>query len=289
MPLSSTKNCIFASYLKKTKIMRIKLISVVILFVLLLGACSAPKDVYLQGVDTLTPEQISQMNQTYTSRISKDDLLAISVTAPDPSVTTPFNPPVFAYAQQGDQPIAASQSMYTYLVDSDGNINFPVLGKIHVAGLSKQELCDELQSKLSKYIENPLVNVQITNYRITVMGEVNRPGTFTIKNDRISILDAFGYVGDLAITANRKNILLIRDNDGQKEFVRMDITDPSLFTSPYFYLRQNDVIYVEPNLAKQRNSRFSQSKQYNITVFSSIISAISVISSMVITIINIKK
>ena len=164
MPLSSTKNCIFASYLKKTKIMRIKLISVVILFVLLLGACSAPKDVvYLQGVDTLTPEQISQMNQTYTSRISKDDLLAISVTAPDPSVTTPFNPPVFAYAQQGDQPIAASQSMYTYLVDSDGNINFPVLGKIHVAGLSKQELCDELQSKLSKYIENPLVNVQITN------------------------------------------------------------------------------------------------------------------------------
>ena len=278
MPLSSTKNCIFASYLKKTKIMRIKLISVVILFVLLLGACSAPKDVvYLQGVDTLTPEQISQMNQTYTSRISKDDL------------TTPFNPPVFAYAQQGDQPIAASQSMYTYLVDSDGNINFPVLGKIHVAGLSKQELCDELQSKLSKYIENPLVNVQITNYRITVMGEVNRPGTFTIKNDRISILDAFGYVGDLAITANRKNILLIRDNDGQKEFVRMDITDPSLFTSPYFYLRQNDVIYVEPNLAKQRNSRFSQSKQYNITVFSSIISAISVISSMVITIINIKK
>ena len=256
--------------------MRIKLISVVILFVLLLGACSAPKDVvYLQGVDTLTPEQISQMNQTYTSRISKDDLLAISVTAPDPSVTTPFNPPVFAYAQQGDQPIAASQSMYTYLVDSDGNINFPVLGKIHVAGLSKQELCDELQSKLSKYIENPLVNVQITNYRITVMGEVNRPGTFTIKNDRISILDAFGYVGDLAITANRKNILLI--------------SDPSLFTSPYFYLRQNDVIYVEPNLAKQRNSRFSQSKQYNITVFSSIISAISVISSMVITIINIKK
>lgn len=84
---------------------------------------------YLQGVDTLTPEQISQMNQTYTSRISKDDLLAISVTAPDPSVTTPFNPPVFAYAQQGDQPIAASQSMYTYLVDSDGNINFPVLGR----------------------------------------------------------------------------------------------------------------------------------------------------------------
>lgn len=270
--------------------MRVKLVSVVALFVFMFGACSAPKDVvYLQGVDKLTPEQVSQMTQTYTSRISKDDLLSISVTASDPTVTTPFNPPVFSYAQQGEQPIVAAQSMYTYLVDSDGNINFPVLGKIHVAGLSKQELCDEMQKKLSKYIEDPLVNVQITNFRITIMGEVNRPGIFTIKNDRLSILDAFGYVGDLAITANRKNILLIRDNDGQKEFVRMDITDPALFASPYFYLKQNDVIYVEPNLAKQRNSRFSQSKQYNITVFSSIISAVSVLTSMVITIINLKK
>lgn len=265
--------------------MRFKLMSVMILFAIFLGACSVPKDVvYFQGVDSLTPEQVDQMNQSYVSRICKDDLLAISVTAPDPSVTTPFNPPVFAYSQQGDQPISASQSMYTYLVDSDGNINFPVLGSIHVAGLSKQELCGKLQDDLSKYIDSPLVNVQITNFRITIMGEVNRPGTFTIKNDRISILDAFGYVGDLSITANRKNVLLIRDNDGKKEFVRMDVTDPALFTSPYYYLRQNDVIYVEPNNAKQRNARYSQAQQYSITVFSSILSAVSVITTVILAI-----
>lgn len=267
--------------------MRIKLLSLV-LFVLMLGACSTPKDVvYLQGVESLTPEQIDQMSKMAELRIDVDDLLAISVTATDPTVTTPFNPPVFAYSRQGEEPTVSSQSMYTYLVDSEGDINFPVLGKIHVAGLTKQQLREELQDRLSKYIDNPLVNIQLTNFRITVLGEVTRPGAFNIKNDRISIFDALGNVGDLSITANRTNVLVIREIGGKKEFARLDLTDPAIFTSPYYYLKQNDVVYVEPNLAKQRNSRFSQSKQYNITVFSSIISAISVLSSMVITIINI--
>lgn len=279
---------VYLRLIEADKIMRGKIISLLVGLVLLGGACSVPKDVvYMQGVDELTQEQIDQMTQAYVSRICKDDLLAISVTSPDPTVTTPFNPPLFAYAKEGDDPALTSQAMYTYLVDTDGNINFPVIGKVHVAGLSKQELCDELQNKLTKYIDNPLVNVQITNFRITVLGEVTTPGSFIVGNDRISIWDAFGYVGDLTINANRTNVLLVRDNDGEKEFVRMDLTDPEIFTSPYYYLKQNDVLYVEPNVAKQRNARFSQSKQYNITLFSSILSAISVISSMVITIINI--
>ena len=267
---------------------RMKQLGYYVLTAFLLTACQSYKKVpYLQDAEVVLYS--TQDTQLYDAKIMPKDLLTIVVSCTSPELAVPFNLTVATQNNMALNYATTQPVLQQYLVDNDGNINFPVLGKIHVAGLSKQELCDELQSKLSKYIENPLVNVQITNYRITVMGEVNRPGTFTIKNDRISILDAFGYVGDLAITANRKNILLIRDNDGQKEFVRMDITDPSLFTSPYFYLRQNDVIYVEPNLAKQRNSRFSQSKQYNITVFSSIISAISVISSMVITIINIKK
>lgn len=258
-----------------------------ILLALLMAACSVPKDVViLQGIDNLTPEQKSMMNQTYSTRICSDDLLSITVTSPDPSVVTPFNPPVFAYANEGEQPVSGSQALYTYLVDSDGNINFPILGKIQVAGLTKQALREEMQNRLTQYVQDPLVNVQITNFRITILGEVGRPGTFTIKNDRVSIIDAFGYVGDMPITANKKNILLIRDNDGKKEFARMDMTDPMIFASPYFYLQQNDVLYVEPNQAKQRNANFSQGKQYNVTVFTSIISAISVISSMVITIIN---
>ena len=195
--------------------MKVKLVSVVALFVLLLGACSVPKDVvYFQGVDALTPEQVSKMNQAYTSKICPDDLLTITVTAWDPTVVTPFNPPVYAYATQGE----------------------------------------------------------------------TRPGAISVKNDRLSILDAIGQVGDLTINANRKNILVIRDNNGEKEFARLDITEPDIFTSPYYYLQQNDVVYVEPNNAKKRNARYSQAQQYSITVFSSILSAVSVITTVILAI-----
>ena len=129
-----------------------------------------------------------------------------------------------------------------------------------------------------------MVNVQIANFKVTMMGEVSRPGAISVKNDRLSILDAIGQVGDLTINANRKNVLVIRDNNGQKEFGRLDMTDPAIFTSPYYYLRQNDVVYVEPNEAKKKNARYSQAEQYSITIFTSILSAISVITTVVLAI-----
>ena len=151
-------------------------------------------------------------------------------------------------------------------------------------GLTKEQLSDKLQKDISQYIQDPLVKVQIVNYKITVMGEVNRPSTISVKNDRISILDAIGQSGDLTINANRKNILLISDINGQKEFARLDLTDPGVFASPYYYLKQNDVVYVEPNSAKKRNARYSQAQQYTITVFSSVLSAISVITTVILAI-----
>ena len=284
-PHVQTKKRIFAPYLKKTKIMRVKLVSVVALFVLLLGACSVPKDVvYFQGVDALTPEKLEQMSQTYKTIIRPGDLLNITVTAWDPSVVPPFNPPVYAYAQQGDLPVAASASMYNYLVDKEGFINFPVIGKVKVENFTCLGLAEELQQKISKYVTDPLVNVQITNFKVSVMGEVARPGALTVRNDRMSVLDAIGLVGDLTINANRKNILLIREDNGVKTFARLDLTNPELFTSPYYYMQQNDILYVEPNKAKQRNSRYSQAQQYSITVFSSILSAISVITTVILAI-----
>lgn len=247
-------------------------------------ACSVPKDIiYFQGIDALTPEQLSNMSQTYSTKITNDDLLSISVTAWDPVAVTPFNPPTFAYSTEGDQPLFASQSLYTYLVDREGDINFPVLGKIHVVGLTRQELAKIMQEKISKYVENPLVNIQLINFKITMMGEVSRPGSFTIKNDRVSILDAIGMSGDLPLTANRKNILVIRDTNGQKETYRMDITDPAIFESPCFYLKQNDVVYVEPVKTKQR-ARTSSDRQFTISLFSTLLSSVSVIVAMVLSI-----
>lgn len=141
-----------------------------------------------------------------------------------------------------------------------------------------------MRKEIDQYANGVNVNVQIVNFKITMMGEVARPGVVSIKNDRVSILDVLGSVGDLTINANRKNILIVRDQEGQKEFGRVDITDPAIFTSPYFYLHQNDVVYVEPNNAKKRNARYSAAQQYTITVFSSVLSAISVITTVILAI-----
>lgn len=262
--------------------MKAKLLSFSI-SLLLFAACSVPKDVaYFQGVDQLTPVQIEQMNQVYSSKICPDDLLTITVTAWDPSAVTPFNPPVYSYAIQGEVNVGSASQLHTYLVDPEGYINFPVLGKMQIIGLSKQEFSDLLQNKIAKYVKDPIVNVQIVNYKVTLMGEVVRPGTINIRNDRLSIIDAIGQAGDLTINANRKNIMIIREINGKKEFGRIDVTDPALFASPYYFLRQNDVVYIEPNNAKKRNANYSQAQQYNLTIFATLMSTVSVISSIII-------
>ena len=155
---------------------------------------------------------------------------------------------------------------------------------MHRAELTKQKSVDKLKSDISKDVKDGNVNVQIVNYKSTVLGEVVRPGTVAVTNDHISVLDALGRVGDLTINANRKNVLVIRDQDGKKEFARLDLTDPAIFASPYFYLTQNDVVYIEPNKAKRKNARYSAAQQYSITVFSSILSAVSVITTVILAI-----
>ena len=234
------------------------------IFCVLMCACKAPKDViYFQGIDDLTPDELAEMSQAYTIKIENDDLLSINVTAWDPVAVTPFNPPVFAYSSQGEQPLIASESMYTYLVDEDGCINFPIIGKVHVAGLTRQEISKKLESKISKYVKDPLVNVQLLNFRIVLMGEFSRPGSYSVKRDRVSVLDAIGMAGDL----------------------RLDITNPNIFESPYFYLKQNDIVYVEPIKTKQR-ARTSSDRQFTISLFSTVISSLSVIVAMVLSLTN---
>ena len=210
-------------------------------------------------------------------------MLSITVSAWDPSAVTPFNPPVYAFASQGEEPIVASEAMYNYLVDKEGNIRFPVIGTVHVAGLTKTEISAKLESLISKYVDNPLVNVQLLNFKITLMGDFNRPGTYSIKNDRVSILDAIGMAGDLQMTAKRTNIMVIRENNGKKEVHRMDITSPDIFESPCFYLRQNDVVYVEPI---ERKLKTRNSSSQNLSLASSIISTLSVVASMIFSVIT---
>ncbi len=265
--------------------MKLNLFAIVTCLLLFLGSCSVPKNVtYFQGIDNLTAEQKEMMNQNYSSKICPDDRLSITVTAWDPTVVTPFNPPVYAYAKEGEEKVQPAEQLQTYLVDKEGNIIFPVLGKVHLAGLSKLEANETLRKEIENYVKDVNVNVQIVNYKVTMMGEIARPGAVTVSNDRLTILEAIGRVGDCTINANRTNVLVIRDNNGQKEFGRIDLTNPSVFSSPYYYLRQNDVVYVEPNDAKKRNAKYSQAQQYSITVFSSILSAVSVITTVILAI-----
>ena len=255
-----------------------------------LCACSTPKDIlYFQ--DLHPGESEVTVADSLEIRVRPEDKISIIVNSRDPQLTDLFNLPYVSRqlgrsSLQGS--VGTSQGVSGYTVDDQGNIDFPVLGKIHVAGMTRQELATKMQEMISKYVEKPLVNVQLLNFKVTLMGELNRPGSYTIKNDRVTILDVIGMAGDLPLTANRKNILVIRENDGQKEIHRMDITDPAIFESPCFYLKQNDVVYVEPIKIKQR-ARTSSDRQFTMSVLTSLISSVSIITSMVITIVNLNR
>jgi polysaccharide export outer membrane protein len=208
------------------------------------------------------------------------------VTAWDPTVVTPFNPPAWSYASQGETTITNALQLHTYLVDTEGNIMFPVLGKVKAAGLSTPELTARLQEGVSRYVKDALVHVQIVNYKVTLLGEIARPGALTVRNERITILEAIGQMGDLTINANRKNILVIRDVNGRKEHGRVDMTDPAIFASPYYYLRQNDFIYIEPNKPKQRNYNVTQSQTFTISIVSTLLTTVSVITTVLVAVLK---
>jgi polysaccharide export outer membrane protein len=222
---------------------------------LILIGCNTKKDIiYFQG----KPTEFAS-HSSYNPTIKPDDLLSILIMANDEKSATLFNMPLAVgnnlyggYAQGAPTPPG-------YLVSSDGTIEFPVIGQVKVAGLSRTQAIELLKEKLSSYIVNPTISMRILNFRITVLGEVKTPGTFTIPNERVTILEALGIAGDLLITGERQNVLVIRDEDGKRREYRVDLTQESLFSSPVFYLQQNDVIYVEPNRAKRSASLINAS------------------------------
>ncbi len=186
----------------------------------------------------------------FTPVFEKDDFLSIIITAEDPESAKAFNLPQqtstinYGYTTGNAVP-------YGYLVDSRGEIDLPILGKIMVAGKSRTELVDTIHTLLNGYLKNPTVQIQIQNFKITVLGDVKNPGTFKIPNERITLIEAIGLSGDMRMSGVRKNVLVIRDSCGIKREFRVDMTKKDLFSSPAYYLKQNDVVYVEPNVASR--------------------------------------
>ena len=244
-----------------------------------LASCSAPKEVlYLQDIASIKEENI---DKNYEVIIHKDDLLAILVNSKDPELALPFNMPVVTY-QIGAQ-TTAQQRLLGYLVDQNGDIDFPILGKIHVEGLNRMQVTELIKQKLMSedLIKDPIVTVQFLNFKVSVMGEVTRPGTFDISGDRITLLEALSMAGDLTIYGRRDRVAVIREKDGKRRILYHDLRSSDIFQSPCYYLQQNDIVYVEPNKAKTGQSRINSNN--SVGVWLSAVSVLASITSLIVT------
>ena len=222
----------------------------------LLASCGSQKDVpYFQNSESV---DLTKSQYLYDARIMPKDQLTITVSTMDEQAAAPFNMTVPTPYSVNNRSTYSQAMLQTYLVDNDGMINFPVVGQLKVGGLTKSETEKMIEEKIRPYMadgENPIVTVRMTGYQISVIGEVARPGTFTVSREKISILEALAQAGDLTIYGQRKNVQLIReDATGKKSIYVFDLTDADIINSPYFYLQQNDVIYVTPNKVKAQNS-----------------------------------
>lgn len=246
-------------------------------------SCAPKKDLnYMQNIEDIALEA-SMKNAK--STIQPNDQLVILVTAKDMDVVKPFNQnfssgQILQYSTASNNMPTQNQTSTsgpTYIVDSQGNIEFPVIGKVNTENKTTEELRDILKKEISKYVVNPQVSVKNTNYKITVLGEVNKPGTYNIPEAQTTLLEVMGLAGDLTIYGNRNDVLVIRNVDGVITKQRLDLTKADFINSPYFYLKQNDVIIVSPNETKQKTSRLDPNTGIYISVASIVVTILALI------------
>ncbi|RLJ97708.1 polysaccharide biosynthesis/export family protein [Tenacibaculum discolor] len=253
---------------------RISKIVLILITIWCISSCASRKDiVYFQK------DQVNQSltNTTYKTIFKPDDLLQITISALDMNAVKPFNLPSVTFSTTTDRAVGSPQQL-SYLIDNDGYIDFPVLGKIKLAGLSRSEAIGLLKSKLSPdYLKNPTINIKIINFSITVLGDVKMPGRFTIPNERISILEAVGLAGDLNMSGIR-TVKVKREENNQIKSYTLDLRSNNLFNSPAYYLQQNDVVYVEPNKATSQDAAYNKNTGLFISLGSVIISLISILT-----------
>ena|SRR5690606_22562029 len=244
-------------------------------FVLALGvSCvSREKIVYFQDLEQRKALVDSVQNSF---RIQPNDLLSIVVSAYDLNAVRPFN--LVSEARPGTDlsgtTVNSNTQQQGYLTAEDGTIDFPVLGRVKVAGLTRTELSELLVKRISEYVINPIVTIRIVNFKVSILGEVARPGTYNVQGERLTILEALGLAGDMTIFGRRDNVLVIRDNGTGKEYKYMDVREASILNSDYYYLQQNDVIYVEPNNAQIQGSSFNRNTSIYISIASLLISVL---------------
>lgn len=256
-------------------------ITLLLLSAVFFHSCKSYKDItYVQGLES---GDVVQLAEKIATTINTNDALLITVSAANPEAVALYNPPVTNSLKPGETLVSSTPSLQNYLVDADGYIDFPSLGRIKAAGLTRSQLERYIKSELESVVTDPIVKVQILTNNITVLGEVTMPGTFEIPNERLSLFEALGLAKDLTIYARRDNILITRETEeGKLTGIRVDLTSPDVFSSPGFYLQKGDVVYVEPNEYRKSNSTYNSNKQFNVSMISTIISGVSVIASLII-------
>jgi len=232
---------------------------------LLTTSCASRKNVvYFQ--DTGNFETLIDKNESLT-KFKVDDLVSIHVSTLNPEASQPFN--LYRGASEG----GFRPEQVDYLVDQDGMIDFPVIGKIKIERLSPDELRQMLRNRLSEYLKDPIINIRLRNFTITVLGEVSRPGTYPVNGEQITILEALGLAGDISLKGVRKNVLVIRDFNGTKVYTRIDLTSKNMARSPVYYLTQNDVVYVEPNKSGIKETSIGRDTSLIYSIISTIVTS----------------
>ena len=262
---------------------KIYIIGAIAIASLVATSCSTSKEnlAYFENLETVDVSNGIGLND-YGIKIVPNDELKIVVTSQVPEATAAYNLPLANYASNSTVVTASSPAIQTYVVDKQGYITMPILGKVQVAGKTTDEVSSAILAEVSKNVKDPFVDVAFVGFKVNVLGEVKEPGSKVVTKERYSIFDALADAKDLTEYGKRDNVLLIREENGTKKFVRLNLNDVSLLESPYFYLQQNDVIYVEPNKVKKENSKFNQNNSFKISIVSTVVSACSVIASLVI-------
>ena len=273
-------------YKRKLSIMKKLIYSalVALTMVLVLGSCGSTKNVaYFQNADSIS---YAASKMLYEAKIMPKDELTITVITTDPKAAIPFNLAVSQTIGTSGQLSSSQGSLQGYLVDNNGNIEFPVVGTLHVGGLTKNQAETLIKSKVKPYLaanENPIVTVRMASYRVVVTGEVTKPSVISVPQEKMSVIEALAQAGDLTIYGKRENVLLIReDATGQKSTHRLNLNDANIINSPYYYLQQNDILYVEPNKVKAQNSAIGSST----TLVMSGLSILTSIASLVVNILR---
>ena len=250
---------------------------------MLLASCSVPKNItYMQGFENETTEKVVTPTRI---TVQPDDKIAIMVSAVDPELASAFNLLVAqARYGAGGKVMSSDLKSASYTVDPDGTIDFPLIGKLKVQGLNRYGVAELVKREIisRELVKDPVVTVEFMNARIAVLGDVRNPGEYEIDRDNMTILQAISKAGDLNITGLRNNVLVVREETGRDIAYRVDLTDPkALMESPAYYLRQNDVVYVEPNNTKKRQATETQNVFYNPSIWVSVASVLTSIAVII--------